>query len=126
MACCRVLHVHYRVLVVHVECRVLVVHVARCAVWCTPTTVAHTHTHTESTPHTDTQEDEVTVLMDLGEGREVTLLEAMLADGSIVVVDALHVAWHHTVESFHRAALLERALGVLGVVVERLEADARW
>lgn len=63
----------------------------------------------------------MTVLMDLGEGREVPLLESMLADGSLVVVDVLHVVWHHTVESFHRAALLERALGVLGVVVERLQ-----
>lgn len=70
-------------------------------------------------------DDEVSLVMDLGEGREVALLESMLADGSLVVVDVLHVAWHHTVENFHRAALLEQVLGVLGVMVERLEMDAR-
>lgn len=81
------------------------------------------HGETE-TPWFLLQADEVSVLMDLGEGREVPLLESMLADGSLVVVDVLHVAWHHTVESFHRAALLESALAVLGVMVERLPMDS--
>lgn len=69
-----------------------------------------------------TQDDHVVVVMDLGEGREVAMLEAMLHDGSLVNVDVLHVAWHHTLETFHRAMLFEQILGMLGVVVERLDS----
>lgn len=76
------------------------------------TTSAHHHTYT--------QDDHVVVVMDLGQGREVALLEAMLHDGSLVTVDVLHVAWHHTLDTFHRAMLFEQILGVLGVRVERL------
>lgn len=61
--------------------------------------------------------------IDMGSGRTQALLEAMLADGSLALVDRVHVRWRRTAANFHRPLLFEAAFNVLGIEFSRLDED---